>query len=187
VIRATRHPAGIRSRRSRARGFALLEVLVALVVATFGVLALATLQNRAITLEVEANQRAQALVLLQDIAERLSANRAGAAEYVGVDIGVGAIEICDAGAARSEVDLCEWGNLLRGAAATVADRGVGAMIGARGCIAQLAPSTFLIAIAWQGLMETAAPAADCGEGEYGNDTARRVVSTVTQFADLEAL
>jgi type IV pilus assembly protein PilV len=173
--------------RSGAAGFALLEVLVALVIATFGVLAMAVLQNKAIALEVEANQRAQALVLLQDMAERLSANRASAGEYVAADVGVGAMENCDPDGPRSDYDLCEWGNLLRGSAATVGDQGMGAMLGARGCITQAAPATFLIVVAWQGMMETAAPVAECGQGEYGqSDALRRAVTTVTQIADLEA-
>jgi Tfp pilus assembly protein PilV len=47
---------------SRAQsGFAMMEVLASLLVASFGVVALAGLQSRAASVELEANQRAQAL------------------------------------------------------------------------------------------------------------------------------
>jgi type IV pilus assembly protein PilV len=174
--------------RRSAAGFAMLEVLVALVVATFGVMSLAVLQNRAISLELEANQRAQALVLLQDMTERISVNRASAGEYVAADIGVGAMQPCAAAGARSAFDLCEWGNLLRGSAAMLGTQGAGAMLGARGCISQPGPDTFLIEVAWQGLFDSAAPVSGCGAGQYGATNAtRRTVTTMARFAILDAL
>ena len=63
-------------------GFTMIEVLVTLVILLIGLLGLAALQSRAQVLETESYQRTQALVLLRDIAGRVSANRISAASYV---------------------------------------------------------------------------------------------------------
>jgi len=60
---------------SRSQGFNLLEVLVAIVIVMVGLLGLAGLQARAHVAELESYQRAQALVLLYDMMDRLNNNR----------------------------------------------------------------------------------------------------------------
>ena len=51
------------------RGTSLVEVLVTMVILAIGLLALAGLQARLHVLQIESYQRAQALILLQDMAE----------------------------------------------------------------------------------------------------------------------
>ena len=58
-----------------------MEVLVTLVVTAFGLLGLAGLQYRVQMSDVESYQRAQALVLLQDMSSRISTNRGQALSY----------------------------------------------------------------------------------------------------------
>ena len=58
-----------------ARGFSLLEVLVTLVIVSMGLLGLAGLKARAHVAELEAYQRAQALVLMSDMVERVRLSR----------------------------------------------------------------------------------------------------------------
>ncbi|MDH4235159.1 MAG: pilus assembly protein, partial [Gallionella sp.] len=88
-------------------------------------------------------------------------------------------------------------NALLGAAETQGANKVGAMIGARGCITQIAaggapntPGEYLIAISWQGLNSTRAPAITCGQNQYPNATSpnealRRVVSLPISIAYLK--
>jgi type IV pilus assembly protein PilV len=59
-------------------------------------------------------------------------------------------------------------------------------IGARGCVSALTVSQYVVTVAWQGDMPSAAPASPCGQGAYGAESLRRAVSTVVQMADLEA-
>ena len=62
------------------------------------------------------------------------------------------------------------------------------MIGARGCIAfDAASNNYVVTIAWQGLLQTSAPSAGlpCATGLYGNESQRRVVSAVINFAVLD--
>lgn len=168
-------------------GFALIEILVSLLIAAFGLVAMAGLQTRAAAMELEANQRAQALVLLQDMAERITANRIQAPSYVGDDLGLSAsAQNCESLSTLAAQDVCAWSDRLRGASVVRGGRNIGAMIGARGCVTSPASSTYVVTVAWQGDMPSGAPAAACGRNAYGNDSLRRAVSTVVQFADLEA-
>lgn len=166
--------------RADERGMMLIEVLVAMLVCAFGLLGFVAMQARASTVESEALQRGQALVLMQDMLSRISANRAVADSYVtaGV-IGAGAVEDC-AGKTGAQLDLCEWGNLLRGESEARGGANVGAMVSARGCITKPATSSarYVVSVAWLGNSPTGAPASPCGQGDdaYANAALRRVVS-----------
>lgn len=61
--------------RSKARGFSLLEVLVALLVLSIGLLGLASLQATTSRFNYGAYLRSQATTLAYDIADRMRANR----------------------------------------------------------------------------------------------------------------
>src|SRR3972149_4197056 len=77
----------VRSVRGRQAGMTMLEVLVTLVILAFGLLGLAGLHIKIQTLDMEAYQRAQAILLLRDMVERIKANSANAADYVPVSPG----------------------------------------------------------------------------------------------------
>ena len=170
-------------------GFSMIEVLITIVILMIGLLGLAGLQTKALTAQMESYQRSQALILLKDMADRIDANRKNAASYV-TTLGTGAA--CPAaGGSVASTDLNQWCNALLGAAEAQSGVGnVGAMIGARGCITQTiapatgVPSQYLVAVAWQGLNNTAAPTITCGAGQYGNETLRRVVALPVNIADL---
>ncbi|HWJ93407.1 MAG TPA: type IV pilus modification protein PilV, partial [Telluria sp.] len=66
----------------RQHGVTLVEVLVTVIVLAIGLLGIAAFQSKAQVGSVEAYQRAQAVVLLQDMSGRLSGNRDHAADYV---------------------------------------------------------------------------------------------------------
>jgi type IV pilus assembly protein PilV len=186
--------------RKKNIGFSLIEVLVTIVILLIGLLGLAGLQGRALTSELESFQRSQALILLKDMENRINANRKNAANYVTTPI-----PVCNSGYANctcpagdptviADKDKEEWCNALKGAAEGVS---TGAMIGARGCVYQIAspasgvPSTYLAVVAWQGLNTTKAPdvstatsAGQCGVGQYGNESLHRVVTLPISIADL---
>ena len=167
-------------------GFTMIEVLVTIAILVVGLLGLAAMQTLATLAELEAYQRSQALVLVRDLADRMSGNKANIVSYVATDIGV-AEEDCT-GLTGAPLDLCEWGNQLAGTSekADAGTRNVGAMIGARGCVVRLDQVTFLVTVAWQGLSRAGVPAEACGTGAYGDDAQRRTVSTVVRLALLAA-
>lgn len=62
----------------RCRGFTLVEVLVALVILSIGILGLASLQTVSLNSNAVANQTSQATALAYDMADRMRANRQAA-------------------------------------------------------------------------------------------------------------
>ena len=96
----------------RQYGFSLLEVLVALLVLSVGLMGLASLQTLGLRQGHAGYLRSQATVLAGDIAERLRANREGALAG-NYDIAAGA-EPPD-GKGITAVDLAHWKALLAAA------------------------------------------------------------------------
>ena len=186
------------------RGTSLVEVLVTMVILAIGLLALAGLQARLHVLQIESYQRAQALIILRDMASRITNNRYDAPSYVtatplGVLTPLGTGAACPgAGVTRQEADVAEWCNIIKGASETVAAGTVmvGTLVGGRGCIESIpgVADEYLLTVAWQGLAPISAPPASvaCGQDEYDgaagsqcvNDLCRRVVTTVIHIPTL---
>lgn len=170
------------------RGTTMIEVLVTIVILVFGLLGLAGLQARLQVSEMESYQRAQALVLLEDMASRIATNRANAASYDDTELHEG--NCPTATATVQDVDKKEWCNALAGAAETTGGSKVGAMIGGRGCIEQITapapkiPGEYMVTVAWQGLAPISAPSVACGAGSYGDDRFRRTVTTIVSIGIL---
>src|SRR4051794_5784807 len=121
-------------------GVTLIEVLVTIVILAFGLMGLAGLQSKLDLGMIESYQRAQAIVLLTNLAERVTANRANAAAYVLTDtLGTGDSqpEDCSTVAAGAARDLCEWSNALKGSFEVKSSANVGAMTDARGCVTEI--------------------------------------------------
>lgn len=178
--------------RQRERGASLLEVLIAMLVVAFGLLGYIALQGKSVAATMEGAQRTQALMLVNDLAQRMELNRWNADAYVANDIGVTAPGDCTtAGWTQAQRDLCEWSLNIRGAAETVGTSQVGAMLAARGCVSKLnSLSTpgmdyYQITLAWQGLSASAPPVAVCGKDAYASEDTRRVVTAVVQVAQLQ--
>jgi type IV pilus assembly protein PilV len=182
---------------------AMLESLFSMAVLMVGMLGICGLQAKTQTSHFEAYQRAQALLLLDDVVNRINVNRSAADcyAYTGVagtpylgaagpdhrgDYSCAALTGTVQTRAISETGMGEWDLLLQGAAEL--DGGLaprGAMIDARGCISfDPATNLYTVAVAWQGMMPTMAPANPCASGLYGADTKRRVVTTSFRIARL---
>ena len=141
--------------RHHQTGFLMLEVLITIIILAFGLLGLAGLQAKIQQAESESYQRVQALLLLEEMLNRISTNRANAASYVSANpLGTGDSQPAScaslSGAAK---DLCEWSASLKGAAERQSGSGgaIGAMAGARGCVELLAVSTppvHRVTVAW---------------------------------------
>lgn len=188
----------------RARGFTMLEVLVAIVITVFGLLGLIGMQAVAHQAELESYQRAQALILLNDMVERINSNRGSATcyaitnaatgtPYLGTATGGGyaGTPNCTAGyvntqtKALADSGMASWDQLLQGSAEVGSAGNIGAMAGARGCVSfDPVANVYTIAVAWQGMTDTFAPVVNCANGLYGPETKRRVVWTTLQIAKL---
>nr|UXE44578.1 hypothetical protein Hi04_10k_c2651_00022 [uncultured bacterium] len=185
----------LRAGERRQVGSSLVEVMVTVAILAFALLGIAGLQSKIGVAEMESYQRAQALVALSQMTERLAANTANAAAYVtGNTIGTGDAQPanCTGIAQGPNRDLCEWSNTLKGTGEkSGGGASVGGMMSGRGCITQVqapnpalgvcAAGIYQVSVVWQGMAPTAVPALACGAGLYGaNDANRRLVSaTVT--------
>lgn len=177
------------------RGVALIEVLIAIVVTVFGLLAMVAMQLRATKLESESYQRTQAILLVDDMAQRIKANRTNVAAYqiTGANAVGGSVAACNG--TRAAIDICEWGNLITGSAERDSNGNpVGAMMQARGCISVTAPAggasgatTAVIGLLWRGHVESGSAATlPCAVTGYtAGDTLVRSVSTVVRLGDLD--
>ena len=176
-------------------GTTLIEVLVTIVILVFGLLGLAGLQARLQVSEMEAYQRAQALILLEGMANRIATNRANAAAYITASpLGAG-MSCPTTNSTVQQVDASEWCNALQGAAETTGSSKVGAMIGARGCVAKPDPAIneYMVTVAWQGLAPISAPpnSVTCGLNSYDtagtpctSDRCRRAITTIVRIGTL---
>ena len=190
----------------RQSGFTLLEVLVSLTILVFGLLGLIGMQAQSQIATFESYQRGQALILVQDMADRLSTNRKAAGcyaittsttagtPYLGTS--ATAATACAAGVgttatrATAQTDLQAWNDALVGASELSGTDKVGGVLGARGCITFSATTNaYRVAVAWQGMAATVAPtagdtAATCGKDLYGSEAQRREVSVTIRIANL---
>ena len=173
-------------------GVSLVEVLVAMVILSVGLLGLVVLHGRLHVLQMESYQRSQALILLQDMSSRIVLNRNNAAAYVTVaPLGVGT-------PARRRTRRARSGHqrMVQGAAGCGRNdrrEQVGAMVGGRGCVENIGGGEYLVTVAWQGMAplrrrRRASPAAGplrrAGRLALPDDLCRRVVTTVVRIATL---
>lgn len=182
-------------------GISLIEVLVALVILSVGLLGLVGLQARLNVLQVESYQRAQAMTLLNDMAARIALNRdAAVSPTTGTNyntdspLGEGMTCPSDVSTRRND-DIAQWCLALQGASELSGTTKVGAMVGARGCVEvfNAANREYRVTVVWQGLTPISAPPdeIDCGAGLYGGDdgpcagdVCRRFVTSIVRVSDL---
>lgn len=170
-------------------GATLIEILVSMLILMFGLLGLVGVMVQSQRAQVEAFQRAQALLIAQDMVNRITVNKAVAgcyvlATYLGVDVTTPpAAGSCASGTAtekdRFAADMSEWLAMLQGAATAVGTSSVGGVPAARGCITRDATSgIYQVSVAWQGSVASSAPPAGitCGTTKYTPDESRRAVA-----------
>jgi type IV pilus assembly protein PilV len=172
--------------RSRATGSALIEVLIAILVTAFALLGLANLQGRAMVGEVEAYGRSQALVLAEDMVNRINSNRKNAATYVLAGFIGGAADCPNpSGTSVADRDLCQWKAALDGTTEiSAAAKNLGGATTAHGCIVSTGPNSYLVTVVWQGSRKTSDAINACAASEYPNDGTRRALSLPLTIATL---
>lgn len=168
-------------------GVGLIEVLITLVILALGLLGLAALQGNSQKSELESFQRTQALLLAEDMAERLrAAGSTAAANYegeFGFNSAFNDLDSCNSSAAGPIArDLSCWhGELLD----SDGDQFVGGLIGGHGCITSLGGGLYQVSVSWQGLSPLATaeslPADTCGNNLYSEDTLRTINLTVSFY------
>lgn len=98
-------------------GFALIEVLVAVLVLGVGLLGMAAMQTVSGQMTNGAEQRTQAILLTADMLDRIRANRGNMASYDNIDISADDVNCqtdldYDTSKTVAENDIADWGNQL---------------------------------------------------------------------------
>lgn len=135
--------------RATQMGFSIVEVMVALSILTVGLLGLAGLQARAMTSEIESYARGQAILLVDDMSDRILSNpNAAKTGAFGSTATYGAaLATCSGGGAAQE--LCEWGNAIKGNAVKQGSVSIGTLNTPVGCVTWDATTlTYQVSVAW---------------------------------------
>jgi type IV pilus assembly protein PilV len=194
----------------RERGVGLIEVLVALLVLSVGILAVIGMQISGKQANYDAVQRTTASHLAMDMVERMRANPTALSSYVtGALLGAGSLSAparaCDSSgtsctpAQMAAADLYQWERQMDGAAETRDVSGVtrnsGGLVSPRACLdgpAGGGPGVYTLTVVWRGAGEMEPTAlTGCNNGLngtslYGTETAPtsnryRRVAVITFF------
>ncbi len=191
------------SRISRTSGFSLIEVLIAVIILAIGLLGIAGLQVTSKRTSFEALQRVTAVMLTQDIVERMRANKGQLSTYTAaadvtatVPAAAPATDCATATCTTAQIvtyDLYQWQQAIVGASETKGGANVGGLILPTGCITDPNTTTgeVTIAIAWRGLTKLSDPSINtCGNGTNnydgdttGDNTFRKVIEVQTFILD----
>jgi type IV pilus assembly protein PilV len=192
--------------KKHSTGFTMMEVLITMIIILLGLLGIVALQGKAQLAQLEAYQRTQAILIMQDIVDRMNASRVAVTcftvttnttdgtPYLGE--GVAAPTGCTASTTnynnKANDAIAAIDAFLDGSAESLASLPAGAMTGARACISYDTTSEvggpgtgyYQIIVAWQGLGDLTVPTVNCANNLYGDETRRRAVSTFIRFANL---
>ena len=157
--------------RKPQRGFTLIEILVALVILSVGLLGVASLQVQCLRNNQSAYLRSQATLLAYDMADRMRTNSASAIAGSYNDFDTKGTVPSDpdctssntgcSAAAQSDTDKFEWARRVNGSADTII-----LLPDAQGKIVRGAGNLFTIEVLWK-------------ETQWDNDSASKTVSDQT--------
>jgi len=175
-------------------GMSLIEILVAVVVVSIGLLGVARMEILAKQSNAEAVERTSASQLAHDMIEKMRSNPKQLAAYVGQILGTGkqamGTDCSTTACTPTEIaawDLYQWDQSLIGAGEKSGTNNTGGLDTPRGCIAGPAAGgagQYNISIAWRS--NTPMPDAStstCGQGSslYGTSDVYRRVLTLSLF------
>lgn len=194
----------------RHHGFTLIEVMIAVVVLSVGLLGVAALQLTSKKSSHQAWQRAQAVLLADGLVERIRMNPGAAASYH-TGLGNSALGGATRGTPAQDCstqactavqmatwDLWNWERRLDGVAVRdAAARNVGGLVSPRGCVVFTAVSAdfpnagqLRVVVSWRGTTDIAdalTAGTPCGTGAAGTVDSRHQVIVNTYVVDARGL
>ena len=181
----------------RQAGITLVEVMIALLVISVGLLAVASLQLLSKRSNYDAAQRTTAAQLADDLMERMRANPAALIDYLGAaPVGGGSVASpatrCEGAVTCTAQELAlydtwQWEQQLDGSLVRLGGEATGGLVAPVACINGPdfgGTGTYSVAIAWRGLTEATNPVIDAcgaGSGNFGDDDVYRRVLVLRTF------
>jgi type IV pilus assembly protein PilV len=190
----------MKTHMSLQHGFSLIELLVALIVFSIGMLAVAGLQTVSKRANYESLQRTTAAQLANSVLEDMRTNGGGMAIYLAAgDIGGGSrgaqpAPSCRVGAEcnaaqKAAFDLWSWEQMLDGNLETIAGIAAGGLLLPTLCVTGPVgggAGTYRVSIVWRGSATISnAVANTCGlaSGNYGAQNELRRIVQIPTFID----
>ena len=188
--------------KSSQRGVTLIDAMIALVIFSIGMLAIAALQTVSIQSNFEGIQRSHAVSLAYDLLERMRMNPTALATYVpGASVEYSysdtltvpnpdcSTNACTSAQQVAAMDLYEFQLMLRGANEVANAKSVGGIVNPTVCITGPTNGQYTLTIAWKGqtsLPLATAPANTCGDNLYDkvpidNDYAYRRIMIINTY------
>jgi type IV pilus assembly protein PilV len=180
-------------RRSQG-GFTLIEVLIAVIVLSIGLLGVASLQLTSKRGNFEAMQRAAATLYAEDLVERMRTNPSVLGSYVtstGLTLTAAPSTPpdCTGGCTLpqlAEYDIAKWWDQLAGES----EGGRGGLVTPTACLSNPVTNEYIVAIAWRGMDEVSdvatGTAQDCGRGatyDLSGELSFRRIITLRTYID----
>ncbi|GIU22917.1 type IV pilus modification protein PilV [Shewanella schlegeliana] len=147
---------------TKEKGLSLIEVLVALVILTVGLVGVFNLHIISKRGSFESFQQTQAAYLANDIVSRIKLNRSQLMSYSGTytgalslpskacDVAPGGAVICTTTETRIW-DLYQWEQLILGSSETINGANVGGLDTATACIDAKASGEVTVVLSWRGM------------------------------------
>ena len=187
-------------RHFRQTGFSLLELLIALIVFSLGMLSVVGLQTVAKQSNYESVQRTIAAQIANGLLEDVRTNGGGIATYLGSgELGGGArgaqpVANCAVGnecnpSQKAAFDLWFWERALDGAMETAGGVSAGGLVLPTLCLTGPAgggAGIYAVTVVWRGTASLASQAVNpCGaaSGNYGPDNALRRIVQIPTYID----
>lgn len=172
----------------RESGLTLIEILIAVLILGVGLISTLALQGVAKSGNLEAFQRTQAVLIAQDIAERISSNREADLEgYEGTYTGstVTSYSDCLGTTTCTPTQMISWDRYqfdqaILGASEVRGGKNTGSLINAEGCV-EHSSGLVTVVVVWQGVSlgtPPTPPIDGCGDGI---DSSERRMFAYTTF------
>ncbi|TAA41867.1 type IV pilus modification protein PilV [Corallincola spongiicola] len=179
--------------KQKASGFSLIELMVAVIIVSIGVLGVVAMQGASIGSALDASQRSTAAALSAQIVESMRANATqlnsynnavvGNGSYLSPSSDCGAVGATCSPAEMVSWDLSVWERAVMGKDTASGGESAGGLVDGKGCIL-VDSGTVTVILAWRGGVETSDAADSSKFTSCGTDNDYRRQQVIETFVTI---